>query len=87
MAKTQKVIVSIPGALLEQIDREAKARGTSRSDLLVEAARRELAWTGPVQIDAAIERGHLALAGIESFESADLVRADRAMRDARDRCR
>ena len=59
----------------------------TRSDFLVEAVRDELARTGPAQIAAAVERGHLALAGIESFESADLVRVDRAMRDVRDRCR
>jgi hypothetical protein len=39
------------------------------------------------QVNVAIERGHIALAGVGRFESADLIRADRAMRDARDRRR
>jgi hypothetical protein len=87
MAKAPKVIILIPNELLERIDREAKERGTSRSGFLVEAARHELAWPGSAQIDAATERGHIALAGVGRFESADLIRADRTTRDARDRRR
>lgn len=40
-----------------------------------------------VQIIVAIERGRVALAGVGRFESADLICADRATRDSRDRCR
>lgn len=87
MADASKVIVSVPDELLERIDREAKERGTSRSGFLVEAARRELGGPGAVQIDAAIEQGYVALAGAGRFESADLIRADRATRDVRDRHR
>jgi metal-responsive CopG/Arc/MetJ family transcriptional regulator len=87
MAKASKVTVSIPAELLERIDREARRRGISRSDFLVEAAWHELGCASPAQIDAAIERGRAALAGAGSFESADLIRADRATRDARDRRR
>jgi predicted transcriptional regulator len=78
MAKMSKVTVSIPDELLERIDREARRRGISRSGFLVEAARRELGWASPAQIDAAIERGRAALAEAGSFESADLIRDERA---------
>jgi hypothetical protein len=81
MAKVSKVSVSIPGALLEKIDRDARDRGMTRSGFLVEAARRELEWTSSSQIDAATERGRAALAGVGRFECADLTRADRAKRD------
>jgi len=87
MANASKIIVSIPDELLKRIDREARERDTSRGDFLVEAARNELGRPGPVQIDATIERGHVTLAGVGRFESADLVRADRATHDARDRRR
>lgn len=87
MAKALKVTVSMPEELLERIDREARGRGISRSGFLVEAARHELGWPSPAQIDAATERGRVALAGAGSFESADLIRANRATRDARDQRR
>ena len=87
MADASKVVVSIPDELLKRIDREARKRGASRDDFLVKAARHELDRPGPAQVDAAIERGHVALPGVGHFESADLVRADRASHDARDRRR
>lgn len=37
-----KVMISIPDALLEMLDAEAKRQSTSRSALLQSAARREL---------------------------------------------
>ena len=82
-----KVLISLPDDLLERIDREAAERRTSRSALLQEAARRELGWPDPAAIDAALERGHAALAGAGAFESAKLIRAERDARDARDRRR
>lgn len=39
-----KVMVSIPDALLGQIDELAKERGTTRSGLLQALAERELLW-------------------------------------------
>lgn len=81
------MVVSIPDELLKLIDREARERGASCDDFPVEAARHELGWPGPAQICAAIKRGHVALTGVGRFESADLVRANRAKRDARDRRR
>ncbi len=87
MSKAAKVMVSIPDELLERIDREAEERGTSRSGFLQEAARRELGWPDPLRVDAALERGRAALAGAGSFEAAELIRAEREDRDARDRRR
>lgn len=87
MAKAQKVMVSIPDELLARIDREADDRGTTRSAFLQEAARQALGWPDPVTIDAALTRGRAALAGIGSFEAAELIRDERERRDARDRRR
>jgi HicB_like antitoxin of bacterial toxin-antitoxin system len=87
MAKAAKVMVSIPGELLERIDREADERGTTRSGFLQEAAQRELGWPDPLRIDAALDRGRAALAGVGSFEAAELIRTERDARDARDRRR
>jgi len=87
MSKALKVMVSIPDELLERIDRAVEERGTSRSAFLQEAARRELGWPDPVAIDAALERGRAALAGVGSFEATELIREGREARDARDRRR
>ncbi|MGH8924226.1 MAG: ribbon-helix-helix protein, CopG family [Acidimicrobiia bacterium] len=83
MTKATKVMVSIPDDLLERIDRAAGERHTSRSAFLQEAARRELGWPDAVTIEAALERARAALAGAGSFESAELIRADRDARDRR----
>jgi Arc/MetJ-type ribon-helix-helix transcriptional regulator len=87
MSKALKVMVSIPDELLERIDRAVDEQGTSRSAFLQEAARRELGWPDPGAIDAALERGRAALAGAGGFEAAELIRAEREERDARDRRR
>jgi Arc/MetJ-type ribon-helix-helix transcriptional regulator len=85
MPKATKVLVTMPDDLLERIDRETKSAGTTRSDFLQEAARRQLGWPDPAAIDAALERGRRALSGAGSFESAELIRAAREERDIRDR--
>jgi metal-responsive CopG/Arc/MetJ family transcriptional regulator len=82
-----KVFVSLPDDLLERVDREARRRSTTRSAFLQQAARRELGWPDPDALDAAIERGRVALAGTGHFDSAELIRTDRDERDARDRRR
>ena len=87
MAKATKVLVTIPDDLLEKIDREAESAGGSRSAFLQEAARRQLGWPDPGVIDAALERGRAALAAAGGFDSAELIRAGRKERDARDRRR
>jgi len=87
IARAKKVMISIPDDLLERIDRVVAEQHTSRSAFLQEAARRELGWPDPAAIDAAVARGRAALAQVGSFESTDLIRADRDGRDARDRRR
>lgn len=80
-------MISLPDDLLERINRAACERRTSRSAFLQEAARRELGWPDPLAIDAALERARAALADAGRFESAELIRADRDARNARDRRR
>jgi len=87
MPRAKKVMISLPDDLLERIDRVAAERHTSRSAFLQDAARRELGWPDPVAIAAALERARAALASAGPFESADLIRAERDSRDARDRRR
>jgi hypothetical protein len=72
-----KVMVSLPDDLLAEIDAEVKRRSTSRSALLAAAARRELARRDRADVAAAIERSEGRFRAAGSFESADLVRADR----------
>jgi metal-responsive CopG/Arc/MetJ family transcriptional regulator len=87
MAKAAKVLVTIPNDLLERIDRETESLGQTRSEFLQEAARRRLGWPDPLAIDAALLRGRAALSQSGSFESADVVRAQREERDAHDQRR
>lgn len=82
-----KVLISLPDDLLERIDREARARGTSRSRFLRDAARRQLEWPSADALGVTLKRGREALAGVGAFESADLIREQRRMRDAGDRRR
>lgn len=82
-----KVLISLPDELLAEIDREAAARGDSRSAFLQAAARRELGRPSRARIQNALERGRLALRDVGPFEAADVIRADRDVRDAADRRR
>lgn len=82
-----KVLISLPDDLLARIDREAVARGSNRSRFLQEAARRQLGWPSVDALGAALKRGREAMAGVGSFESADLIREQRLSRDAGDRRR
>ena len=82
-----KVMISLPESLLERIDRESRRRSVSRSGLLREAALRELGRPDSAQIEAALDAGRAALEGLGSFDSTDVVRADRDARDSRDRRR
>ena len=72
-----KVMVSLPADLLEDLDREAQRRRSSRSALLAVAARRELDQQDGAAVDRALERVRTALSAAGSFEAADLVRAER----------
>ena len=82
-----KVLISLPDDLLERIDREARARGSNRSRFLQEAAQRQLGWPSVDALEAAVKRAREALAGVGSFESADLIREQRLARDDGDRRR
>ncbi len=82
-----KVLISMPDELLERIDREVGRRRSSRSAFLQYAAQRELGWPDPTTLDDALARGRAALADVGSFESAELIRAERDARDATDRRR
>ena len=77
-----KVLISVPDELLERIDRAAKARKTTRSRFIEEAAQRELGWPAADSMDAAVNRAREALASVGPFESAELIRRDREARDA-----
>ena len=80
--RVKKVLISVPDDLLARIDRESRARRTTRSRFLEEAAQHELGWPPADSMDAAVKRAREALAGAGRFESADLIRQDRDMRDA-----
>ncbi len=75
-----KVMVSLPDDLLEQVDREAVRRSTSRSALLAAAVRRELDRRDPDAVAAAIARSRARFLRSGEFDAADLVRADREAR-------
>ncbi len=87
MKKATKVLVTMPVDLLERIDRETRSLGQTRSEFLQEAVRRRLGWPDPLTVDAALLRGRAALAGLGSFESAEVIRSEREERDARDQRR
>ena len=82
-----KVLISVPEELLAEIDREALARGASRSGFLQDAARHELGRPSKVRIEAALERGRRALRDVGAFEAAEVIRTGRDARDAADRRR
>lgn len=73
-------MVSLPDDLLTRIDEEARRRSLSRSALLAAAARRELARRDPAAMAEAVVRSERRFAGAGSFDSGDLVRADRDAR-------
>ena len=82
-----KVLVSMPNDLLEAIDAAVDRRGTTRSEFLQAAARDALAIPDAALIRAAVDRATGAIARLGTFESVDLIRADRDARDAADRRR
>ena len=82
-----RILVSIPDDLLAQVDREARARGMSRSRFLREAAQRQLGWPDSATLQAALSRGRDALTQAGAFDSAELVSDSRRGRDDRDRRR
>jgi predicted transcriptional regulator len=82
-----KVLISMPSDLLADIDREAEARGMSRSAFLRRAVTHELGWRDPEEIEAALAMGRAALADLGPFDSAELLAEEKQARDERDRRR
>ena len=80
-----KVLVSLPDDLVERIDRAAHDEGSTRSDFLAEAARHALGWPTQTRMDELLARARDALADAGTFDSAELIAADRADHDAADR--
>lgn len=72
-----KVMVSLPDDLLAELDAEVKKRSTTRSALLAQAARRELARPDSDAMRAAVARSEDRFRNAGSFDAADLIRADR----------
>jgi len=75
-------MVSLPDDLLSALDRAARLRGTTRSGLLAEAARRELRRRDPQAMRAAFARMETRGARLGIPTSED-VRADRDERARR----
>jgi len=77
-----KVMISLPDDLLARIDHEARQQHSNRSAFLREAARQALGWPDPAKLDGAVARARAAVAQAGSFESAEIVRAQRDARHA-----
>jgi hypothetical protein len=73
-------MVSISEDLLALIDAEVKRRGTNRSAFLATAAQSELIRPNNELVTAAIARSERRFHKAGSFESADVLRADRDAR-------
>lgn len=73
-------MISLPDDLLQHIDAAAAERGTTRSGLIQDAARRAIGRPTPQQVEEFFERSRERFADAPAFESADLIRT---MRDAR----
>jgi metal-responsive CopG/Arc/MetJ family transcriptional regulator len=80
-----KVLISLPEDLLAAIDREADARGLSRSAFLRAAAEHELRWRNPARVMAALARGQAAAAGLGPADAAEEIARTRRERTEHDR--
>jgi Ribbon-helix-helix protein, copG family len=76
-----KVMISIPDALLEMLDAEAKRRSTSRSALLQNAARRELGLAQRSRDSLLTDLDELSAAWSNPVDVVALIRADRRRDD------
>lgn len=76
-------MVSLPDELLAEVDRTARARGTTRSGLLAEAARRELDRRDEALMRAAIDRLQ-ARATRYGWPTEGELEAEKKERDERD---
>ena len=77
-----KILVSMPDALLEEIDAAVARRLSTRSAFLRRAARDALARPDPAVIRTAVARARAALADLGAFESGGLIRVERDKRRA-----
>ncbi|MGH7722125.1 MAG: CopG family ribbon-helix-helix protein [Candidatus Dormibacteria bacterium] len=75
-----KVMVSLPSDLLQRLDEEARKRSMSRSALIADASRRELARRHPDVVASAIARSEKRFRAAGTFEATELVRRDRDIR-------
>ncbi|MFP5347081.1 MAG: ribbon-helix-helix protein, CopG family [Actinomycetes bacterium] len=75
-----KVMVSLPDDLLAEIDAEAKLRSSTRSALLAQAARHELARRDSAAMTEALTRSRARFSNAGSFDSAELIRNERDTR-------
>lgn len=75
-----KVMISMPDDLLELVDKAAKARETTRSGFLQQAAERALDEPTPESIKQAVAEARAALADAGPWDSAEVIRE---MRDER----
>lgn len=81
-----KVMISLPEAFLEKVDRHAKARGRSRSELVREALRLLLGRRHPLRsswASAVAPLRALEDAWIDQWDSSDVVRRHRETREDR----
>lgn len=72
-----KVMISIPDELLGMLDAEVSRRGTSRSALLQDAARRELGLLRRDRDALLADLDELSAAWSGPVDAAALIRADR----------
>jgi hypothetical protein len=77
-----KVMISIPDELLSMLDAEVSRRGTSRSALLQDAARRELGLLRRDRDSLLADLDELSAAWRGPADAAALVRADRRRDEA-----
>ncbi len=80
----EKVLISLPRELLDDIDHEAERRGLSRSAFMREAATKALKWRDPEEIEAALAAGRAAMAGLGPFDAAEEIARTRRERTQRD---
>lgn len=83
-------MVSIPDDLLTRVDEETRRRGMTRSALIRTALSREVGEPDQAAARRAverIERSRARFSRVGAFDSAELIRAERDARDARDRGR
>ena len=75
-----KVMISLPDAMLRELDVHASERGQTRSGVIQQAVRRELGRPDASRFDATLARARAAVRAGEGFDAATLVREVRDTR-------